>query len=96
MRILAFETSAKAASVALLQDGTIAGSSINLYQGMVNAIRFRIPEEDAVRAASYNPACAIGVDDLVGSIETGKIADFLVCSSDYSQKQVYMAGNKLV
>ena len=82
--------------VALLQDGTIAGSSINLYQGMVNAIRFRIPEEDAVRAASYNPACAIGVDNLVGSIEEGKIADFLVCSSDYSQKQVYMAGNKLV
>ena len=82
--------------VALLADGTIAGSSINLYQGMVNAIRFRIPEEDAVRAASYNPACAIGVDDLVGSIETGKIADFLVCSSDYSQKQVYIAGNKLV
>jgi N-acetylglucosamine-6-phosphate deacetylase len=81
--------------VALLADGTIAGSSIHLYQGMVNAIRFQIPEEDAVRAASYNPACAIGVQDVVGSIETGKVADFLVCSRDYSQKQVYLAGTKL-
>ena len=81
--------------VALLADGTIAGSSIHLYQGMVNAIRFQIPEEDAVRAATYNPACAIGIHSLVGSIETGKIADFLVCSGDYTQKQVYMAGKKL-
>ena len=81
--------------VALLQDGTIAGSSIHLYQGMVNAIHFQVPEEDAIRASSYNPACAIGIDKLVGSIESGKIADFLVCSSDYSQKQVYMAGKKI-
>ena len=81
--------------VALLQDGTIAGSSIHLYQGMVNAIHFQVPEEDAIRASSYNPACAIGIDQLVGSIESGKIADFLVCSSDYSQKQVYMAGKKI-
>ena len=81
--------------IAQLADGTIACSAINLYQGMVNAIRFGIPEEDAVRAASYNPACAIGADKLVGSIESGKVADFLVCSPDYSQMQVFMAGKKL-
>ena len=81
--------------IAQLADGTIACSAINLYQGMVNAIRFGIPEEDAVRAASYNPACAIGADKLVGSIESGKVADFLVCSPDYSQMQVFMAGKQL-
>ena len=81
--------------IAQLADGTIACSAINLYQGMVNAIRFGIPEEDAVRAASYNPACAIGADKLVGSIESGKVADFLVCSPDYSQIQVFMAGKQL-
>lgn len=81
--------------IAQLADGTIACSTINLYQGMVNAIRFGIPEEDAVRAASYNPACAIGADKLVGSIESGKVADFLVCSPDYSQMQVFMAGKQL-
>ena len=62
---------------------------------MVNAIGFGVAEEDAVRAASYNPACAIGAQELVGSIATGKIADFLICSPDYSQKRVFMAGREL-
>ena len=78
--------------IARLADGTIACSAINLYQGMVNAIAFGIPEEDAVRAATYNPACAIAADKVVGTIEKGKVADFLVCSGDYSEKRVFMAG----
>jgi len=81
--------------VARLASGTIACSAINLYQGLVNAIHFGIREEDAVRAASYNPACAIGADKLVGSIKTGKIADFLVCSPDYAEKRVFLAGKEL-
>lgn len=81
--------------VARLADGTIACSATNLYDCMVNAIRFGIPEEDAIRAASYNPACAIGADKLVGSIETGKVADFLVCSADYASRRVFMAGQEL-
>ena len=81
--------------VARLADGTIACSATNLYDSMVNAIRFGIREEDAVRSASYNPACAIGADALVGSIATGKVADFLVCSSDYTTKRVFLAGQEL-
>ena len=81
--------------VARLADGTIACSATNLFNCMRNAISFGVKEEDAVRAASYNPACAIGADKLVGSIETGKIADFLVCKDNYSQKQVYLAGQPL-
>ena len=81
--------------VARLADGTIACSATNLYDCMVNAIRFGIAEEDAVRAASYNPACAIDADKLVGSIETGKVADFLVCSADYSHRRVFLAGKEL-
>lgn len=81
--------------IAKLGDGTIAGSVTNLYKGMVNAISFGIREEDAVRAASYNPACAIGAEDKIGSIATGKPADFLVCSADYAQKEVYRGGKKI-
>jgi len=81
--------------IARLADGTIACSATNLYDCMVNAIRFGISEADAVRSASYNPACAIGADKVVGSIETGKIADFLVCSPDYTQKRVFLAGQEL-
>jgi N-acetylglucosamine-6-phosphate deacetylase len=81
--------------VARLADGTIACSAANLYDCMVNAIRFGVGEENAVRAATHNPACAIGVQDEVGTIEPGKVADFLVCSPDYTHRQVYLAGNRL-
>ena len=81
--------------VARLGDGTIACSAANLYDCMVNAIKFGVKEEDAIRAASYNPACAIWADKEVGSIEEGKVADFLVCSNDYADRQVYLAGKKI-
>ena len=81
--------------VARLADGTIACSATNLYDSMVNAIHFGIAEEDAVRASSYNPACAIGADNAVGSITEGKVADFLICNADYSEKRVFLAGKEL-
>ncbi len=81
--------------VARLADGTIACSAVNLYQSLVNAISFGIAEEDAVRAATYNPACSIGADGVVGSISEGKVADFLVCSADYKEMRVFLAGKEL-
>ncbi len=81
--------------VAKLADGTIACSAANLYDCMVNAISFGVKEEDAVRAASYNPACAIGAEAEVGSIATGKQADFLICTADYATKRVFLAGQEL-
>lgn len=81
--------------IARLDDGTIAGSASNLYECLVNTISFGIAEEDAVRSATYNPACAIGADDKVGSIATGKLADFLVCSADYKEKRVFQSGKEI-
>ena len=81
--------------VARLADGTIAGAITNLFQGMRNAILFGIPECDAIRAATYNPACALGVQDQVGSISTGKLADFIVCRSDYTGIRVFQGGAEL-
>jgi len=81
--------------IARLESGTIACSAINLYQGLVNTILFGIPEADAVRAATYNPACALGVQDKVGSIVSGHYADFIVCRSDYSGKRVFLGGKEI-
>lgn len=81
--------------VAKLADGTIAGAATNLYQGMVNAILFGIPEAEAIRAATYNPACALGVQDKVGSIVTGHLADFIICRSDFTGKRVFLGGKEL-
>jgi len=81
--------------VARLADGTIAGSATNLFQCMQKAISFGIAPEDAVRAASWNPACAIGAEKEIGSIEEGKLADFVVCGEDFSIQQVYIGGEAL-
>ena len=81
--------------IAKLADGTIAGAATNLYQGMVNAILFGVPEADAVRAATYNPACALGVQDKVGAIATGHLADFVICRGDYTGKRVFMNGEEI-
>ena len=43
-------------NLALLDDGTIAGSATNLYDCMRTAIHMGVPKEDAVRAATINPA----------------------------------------
>ena len=81
--------------IAQLSDGTIACSAINLYQSMTNAILFGIPEADAIRAATYNPACALGVQDLVGSIAPGHYADFIVCHGDYTQPRIFFGGKEI-
>ena len=81
--------------VGRLGDGTIACSAANLWDCMKNVISWGIPEEDAIRAATWNPACAIGAEGTVGSIEAGKRADFVVCSADYSQKTVYLGGKTI-
>ena len=81
--------------IARLADGTIACSAINLFTGMTKAILFGIPECDAIRAATYNPACALGVQDKVGSIATGHYADFIICRSDFTGKRVFLGGNEI-
>ena len=81
--------------IAKLANGTIAGSATNLFECMRRAMTFGIPEEDAIRAASYNPACSLGAEDKIGSIETGNFADFVVCSADYTEKTVYLGGKKI-
>ena len=81
--------------VAKLADGTIACSATNLWTCLRNVLSWNIPEEEAVRAATWNPAKALGVQDQVGSIETGKLADFVVCSPDYAEKRVFLGGEEI-
>lgn len=78
-----------------LPDGTLACCAIDLYQVMVNAIFFGIEESDAVRAATYNPACAVHMQDRIGSIAPGKLADFIICRRDYTGKRVFLGGKEI-
>jgi len=75
-----------------LADGTIAASATDLFTCVQNAVSFGIPLADAVRAASYNPACAIGAEERIGSIAEGKDADFVVCTPELHRLAVYIDG----
>ena len=81
--------------VARLADGTIAGSATNLFDCMRRAVSFGIPREDAIRAATYNPARQIGALSEVGSIADGKVADFVLCDAELNRRAVYLAGEKV-
>ena len=73
---------------AVLKDGTLAGSATNLYGCMCKAIEFGIPLEQAIMAATANPARSIGIFDRVGSIRIGKHADLLLVSENLELKRV--------
>ena len=79
----------------LVGTDTIACSASNMWKCLQNVISWNVPETEAVRAATYNPAKAIGAEKLVGSIETGKVADFIITDSDYSAKRVFLAGKEI-
>ena len=74
---------------------TIACSASNMWACLCNVLSWGVPEEEAVRAATYNPAKAIGAEAVVGSIEEGKVADFLVVAPGYSAKRVFLAGKEI-
>ena len=71
---------------------TIACSASDMWKCLKNTISWNVPEEEAVRAATYNPAKALGAQDKIGSIETGKYADFIITDAGYETKRVFIGG----
>ena len=78
--------------LAVLEDGTLAGSATNLYECMRTVIRMGIPKEDAIRAATLNPAVAIDIDSECGSLRAGKKADILVTDREFHLREVIKSG----
>lgn len=74
------------------EDGTIAGSTTNVYDAMRNVIRFGVPAEQAVYSASYLPAKSVGLENVVGSIAEGRVADFLIVDEDWELERVFING----
>lgn len=79
-------------SLATLEDGTIAGSVTNLFDCMRMAIRMGVPREEAVRAATANPAKAIDIKGEYGSLQVGKKADILVTDCEFNLQEVIKSG----
>jgi imidazolonepropionase-like amidohydrolase len=72
----------------------------NLPYQAATAVAFGLPQEEALKAVTINPAEIWGVSDQVGSIEKGKSADLLVTNGDPLEiqtqiKYLYIAGKEV-
>lgn len=67
-----------------LTDGTIAGSVLNLNEGVRNLLEnTTLSVSQAVACASLNPATAIGEEKNIGSLEIGKKADIIIADDNF-------------
>lgn len=75
------------------QPGTIAGSNTCLYDCMRCAVQeMGVPLEDAVRAASENPARSIGVDADYGSLAEGRWGNVILADQQLNIVAVIRKG----
>lgn len=81
---------------ATLKDGTIAGSAASVMDDLRSVTSFGVPLEQAVRAATYNPAKTLGIDGRVGRIIPGYDADIVVLDRELNVRNVFIGGKKIV
>ncbi len=79
---------------ATLKDGTLAGSVTDLMECLLRAVSFGIPLQDAVTAATVNPAKALGLYKNTGSLHLGKLANIVVLKKDLTLHSVYYRGQQ--
>lgn len=75
-----------------LPDGTLAGSAVTMDAAIRTCVAAGVPLEDAVRAASSNPAALLGNRDR-GTIEPGRRADLVALTPDLRIEQVWIEGS---
>jgi imidazolonepropionase len=60
-------------------------------------IKMKMTPEEAIIASTVNSACALKMDHIVGSLETGKYGDIIICNvPDYSLLPFYFGTNQVV
>jgi len=65
-------------------NGTLGGASVTMIESVQNAVKeVGISLDETLRMCNLYPARAIGVDDYLGSIEAGKIANLTVFTHDF-------------
>lgn len=80
----------------LVSDGALAGSCTNLLDCMRTAVKeMNLPLETAVASATMNPAKALGVYEMYGSLSVGKKGNVVLLDENLELKAVVKDGNIL-
>lgn len=83
-------------ALATISGGAIAGSVTNLANCMRYAINVaNIPLEDAIQAATENPAKALSMTEKIGNLRPGCNADVLVLNKDLSKNAIILRGKAI-
>jgi len=71
--------------------------SLNLQFAInLGCLKYRMTPEEVLTAVTINPACAIGLGDMVGTIEPGKQADLVIWDAPDFEMVCYRFGSNLV
>ncbi len=82
--------------VAMTHDGIIAGSTLDLFCGMINLIKYTGASfEEAILCATLNPARMVGFDSFAGRIGSGKRADLCIVSKNKTDLEYTVSKGKI-
>lgn len=74
---------------------SLAGSTLTMIKGFQLLVReVGLSIEQASRVGSLNPAAKIGIADVTGTLEAGKLADVLMLSNDLELQGVWIQGQR--
>lgn len=79
------------------ENGTLSGSALTMIEAVENSVEHvGISLNETLRMATLYPARAMGVDNQLGSIEAGKVANLTVFTRDYKIIRTIVNGNEVL
>ncbi len=77
--------------VGRLADGTLSGSVLPLNRALLNLVKAGATVEQAVQAATLNPARVLGLEGAIGELRVGRAADVVLVDPEW-EVEVCLAG----
>lgn len=75
------------------ENGTLGGSALTMIEAVQNTVEHAgIALDEALRMATLYPATAIGVEDKLGRVRTGMVANLTVFDRDFNVKATVVNG----
>lgn len=79
------------------ENGTLSGSALTMIEGVRNLVEHAgIALDEVLRMAALYPARAMGVDQHLGTIEAGKVANLTTFTRDFKITKTFVNGNEVV